>query len=250
MMSLGRLLPLLSVVTLVMSTEFASQLRKCRLNDKVALNRCLYQTLEDLRPRLKTGIPELGLPQLEPLRIDNLVFRQGDGAVNIEATFMGVTVTGLSRYNTTFINADPVTRALRVGLFIPQLKITGDYVLNGQVIFLAINGNGPFRANLNGVEVNTIGHVGVGRSPTGAEQLTISGSNIDFSINKLVIRLENLFNGDPILGETVNHFLNENSQEILRDIKPEVTRQLNRLVENVMNDALSQLPIDAFLVRP
>lgn len=248
MMPLTRLISLLSVVTVVMSQEFATQLRKCRVNDKVALNSCLAQTLEDLRPRLLTGIPELGLPALEPMQVENLVFRQGNGAVTIESTFTDVTITGLSRFNATLINADPISRVLRVGLLIPQLKINGKYNLNGQVFILAINGNGPFRANLNGVNVNTLGRVDVERNPrTGAEQLRISGTNIDFTINSINIRLENLFNGDPILGETVNHFLNENSQEILRDIKPEISRQLSNLVQRVMNDALSQLPVDAFL---
>ncbi|XP_064107485.1 protein takeout-like [Macrobrachium nipponense] len=236
------------LVTFVTGTEFASQLRKCRVGRKVALNDCLKQTLEDLRPRLLTGIPELGLPQLEPMKIQNLVFRQGDGAVTVESTFTDVTVTGLSKFTTNLIDADPTTNTLQVGLNIPQLKIVGKYTLNGRVFILAINGDGPFNALLNDVKVTGHGNVGVVRSASGTEHLRISGTRIDFAIDRLNIKLENLFNGDPILGQTVNHFLNQNSQEILKDLKPEVSRQLGVLVERVMNDALSQLPVDSFLI--
>ena len=48
-------------------------------------------------------------------------------------------------------------------------------------------------------------------------------------------------------GETVNHFINENGHEILKEIEPEVARQINELVEKVMNDAFSQLPADTIL---
>ncbi|XP_068214566.1 protein takeout-like [Palaemon carinicauda] len=226
----------------------ASQLRKCRVGKKVALNDCLKQTLEDLRPSLRTGIPELNLPRLEPMQVPNLVFQQRDGGVTIESTFTDLTVTGLSQFTTTLIDADPVTNTFRVGLNIPQLKIVGTYNLNGRVFILPIIGDGPFNALLNDVIVSGQGNVRVHRSASGTEHLRISGTAIDFTIHRLNIKLDNLFNGDPILGQTVNLFVNQNSQEILRDVKPEVTRQLGELVEKVMNDALSQLPVDAFLI--
>jgi Haemolymph juvenile hormone binding protein (JHBP) len=48
-------------------------------------------------------------------------------------------------------------------------------------------------------------------------------------------------------GETVNNFLNENSQEVFAEVKPEVSKQVQNLVIKVMNDALSALPTEKFL---
>ena len=48
-------------------------------------------------------------------------------------------------------------------------------------------------------------------------------------------------------GETVNNFLNENSQEVFAEVKPEVSKQVQHLVIKVMNDALSALPTEKFL---
>ena len=49
------------------------------------------------------------------------------------------------------------------------------------------------------------------------------------------------------IGETVNNFLNENSQEVFAEVKPEVSKQVQHLVIKVMNDALSALPTEKFL---
>jgi predicted transcriptional regulator len=49
------------------------------------------------------------------------------------------------------------------------------------------------------------------------------------------------------LGETVNNFLNENSQEVFAEVKPEMAKQVGELVIKVMNDALGALPADKFV---
>ena len=48
-------------------------------------------------------------------------------------------------------------------------------------------------------------------------------------------------------GETVNNFLNENSQEVFNEVKPEMAKQVGELVIKVMNDALGSLPADKFV---
>lgn len=242
-----RLLALLSLTTLAMPAEFVSHLRKCRVDNKVELDSCLMQSLEDLRPTFRTGIPELSLQPLEPMSINSIVFRRGEGAVAVESTFTNVEVTGLSNFSTKFIDAIPTTEQLTVGLYVPQLHITGQYIINGQIFFLPVSGSGPFWADFKGVDATGDSQLRVTRNADGVDRLKVTNMNIDFTIRDLKLHLDNLFNGDPILAQTMNLFLNDNGQEILQDIKPEVTRQLNELVQKVMDDALSQLPVTAIL---
>nr|XP_027238475.1 protein takeout-like [Penaeus vannamei] len=194
-----------------------------------------------------SGIPELGLPVLEPMQINNIVFRQGDGAVNVQAKFMQVKVQGLSNYTTSYVNADPQALTLSVGLMVPELRVAGLYDLKGQVIVFPVTGSGTFWTNLYNIDASGVGKLSVQQGPDGQERLRVSDTRINF-IRDISLHLSNLFNGDPLLGETVNHFLNQNSQEVLRDVKPEVSRQLNVLIQRVMNDALSQLPVSSFLI--
>jgi len=43
--------------------------------------------------------------------------------------------------------------------------------------------------------------------------------------------------------------LNDNSQQVFAELKPEISKQVGSLVLKVMNDALSALPADKFLVK-
>ena len=69
-----------------------------------------FQTLDDLRPLMLTGIPELGLPRTEPMNVDVITFNQGQPPVKISATFSNVVVTGLSNFITNYIDANPNTQ--------------------------------------------------------------------------------------------------------------------------------------------
>jgi len=126
------------------------------------------------------------------------------------------------------------------------------------------------------------------------QNLQVANNVLDLNVSKMRMRLNNLFNGDPILGniciscrlmsyvgafncvvlrsvksvqlvetlsllltgyfvecpnlgETVNNFLNENSQEVFAEVKPEMAKQVGELVIKVMNDALGALPAEKFV---
>ena len=109
----------------------------------------------------------------------------------------------------------------------------------------------------------------------GSEILQVAGQNLVIDVGKIRMRLNNLFNGDRVLGqwlrsfsplfiwrltqtialfgsvtgETVNNFLNENSQDVFAQVKPEMAKQVSGLVTKVMNDALGGLPTEKFFRR-
>ena len=70
----------------------------------------MFQTLEELRPLMRTGIPKLGLPPTEPMNIESMQFSQGSPPVVVQASFENVVVKGLSNFVTDFIEVDPITR--------------------------------------------------------------------------------------------------------------------------------------------
>ena len=54
---------------------------------------------------------------------------------------------------------------------------------------------------------------------------------MDFTIGHVFIQMNNLFNGEnQLLAETVNKFLNDHSQEVIKEVKPSISRQLSVLV--------------------
>lgn len=243
---LSQVLILLFTVHLAVTSDFAENLATCA--KKYQLNTCLRQTLEDLRPLMKKGIPDLKLPPTEPMKVASVNFAQGKPPVQINAAFSNVVVRGLSGFKTNYIEADPTTQTLRISLTVPEMNITGRYKINGEVFIFPLEGSGNFSTKMKGVaavgQSNILPTIGA----KGKQVLRVDNSDLNFDISKVEIHMDNLFNGDnELLAETVNKFLNDHGQDVLAEVKPEISKQLTQLVTRVMNDAFSKLPADKLL---
>ncbi|XP_046648871.1 protein takeout-like [Daphnia pulicaria] len=222
--------------------KFGDSLKQCDSNNRNALNTCLFKIVEDLRPFMPTGIPEINVPVLDPMFIQSVNLVQGE----FRSTFSQIQVRGLSKFTTISVTADPDTMVMKLRLSIPELRITGQYKISGRIFVLAVEGTGTFWNILNNVTVDATSNLVLkGNAPN--QNLQVANNVLDLNVSKMRMRLNNLFNGDPILGETVNNFLNENSQEVFAEVKPEMAKQVGELVIKVMNDALGALPADKFV---
>ena len=112
---------------------------------------------------------------------------------------------------------------LRVKLTIPELRIIGKYTTSGRILLLDVEGAGTFWNVLgmadyllhflfyslfyNVIHSWIIGNVVV----DGNSNLVLKGSppnqiiqvadqNLDIQVSKIRLQLNNLFNGDPVLG--------------------------------------------------
>ena len=54
----------------------------------------------------------------------------------------------------------------------------------------------------------------------------------------------NLFNGDKALGDNMNLFLNDNWQDILKELKPAITEAFAKVFMYVINGVFSHIPYD------
>jgi hypothetical protein len=55
------------------------------------------------------------------------------------------------------------------------------------------------------------------------------------------MNFENLFN-DKALSDNMNMFLNENWQELLAELKPNIATTFGEIIENVINNVFSKRP--------
>jgi len=230
------------------AADFADNLSNCAASS--TLNFCLKQTLEELRPLMSKGIPQLRIPPTEPMNVDTLNFKQGQPPVIVSATFNNVVVTGLSNFITNYIDADPNAQTLRIGLTVPEMNIQGFYIIDGEVFIFPLEGSGKFTTKM--LDVTAVGASSIVPvvDSDGNKILQIDNTNIDFNIGKVNIHMDNLFNGDNhLLADTVNKFLNEHGQDVLAEVKPEISRQLTTLVTRVLNDAFSKLPADKLITN-
>lgn len=66
--------------------------------------------------------------------------------------------------------------------------------------------------------------------------------------NRLYMQFDNLFNGDKLLSDGTNRFLNENWLDILNELKPVLKRAIGNIVIRVVGPMFSKFPYnDLFL---
>jgi len=147
-----------------------------------------------------------------------------------------------------YASADPNAMTLRLTLAIPELRIIGNYQSDGRILLLEVKGTGTFWTVLRNVVVTSDSNLVLSGSGPNAV-LQVSSQTLDLTVERIRMQLNNLFQGDATLGQSVNSFLNDNSQSVFSELKPELSRQVGELVVKVMNDALSALPAEKFLIK-
>lgn len=73
--------------------SLAPFLKICHRNDP-NLNECVKQSVNSLRPYLKTGIPELQIPPCEPLQVPQIEISQAVGPISIRSIYTDIEVQG------------------------------------------------------------------------------------------------------------------------------------------------------------
>lgn len=104
--------------------------------------------------------------------------------------------------------------------------------------------------------------------------MVASSMKVDFNLAALRVNLDNLFNGNKVLGtfrsiqnclikntcyifnilyclisagRTVNQFLNQNALEVVDDLKENIGESLSSIFKKIMNDAFSHIPTKLWL---
>jgi hypothetical protein len=134
----------LLTLNLIAEDEYIGPILVCKDKSQDGLNLCLARNVENLRPRLAAGIPEIDLPPMDPFHLDTLDFKQGSGQVVIKAQFKKITIRHLANFSKAVFKINPKTRVLTFDLATPRCRIDGTYSLSGKILLFAIGGAGPF----------------------------------------------------------------------------------------------------------
>jgi len=231
-----------------LAANFTNAIRSCHHGSSTttrALSDCLIKEINQARHFLGPGIPALNIPRLEPLLLEAIDFRQSTPPVTIEARFTDVHVTGATAFKLQYLDIDiGATREISLGMTIPSLYLLGRYVIGGNIFVLPIEGTGEFESLLDGIIAE-----GTGTLVDQGGQLKMVDVNIGFKIRDMDTTLHNLFEGNQLLSDTLHHFLKQNSQLVLDEVRPGVTKQLNDFITKLFNGVLKVLPREALELK-
>ncbi|KAF5285653.1 hypothetical protein FQR65_LT13083 [Abscondita terminalis] len=220
-------------------------LKVCKRSDP-NLGKCLNDMFVDMFPELAKGIPEANISPFEPLYLDTVSVSKGAGPITLAGSFINLTVVGPSNATPTFTNLDIANKKMYSGIFLPLLDIKARYNLKGNILVLPLVGHGSCDLKLYKVDTKVHSNLSFPKID-GREILQIDHMNVNFKVGGMRVHLRDLFNGNEVLGQTLNNFLNQNSNEIITDLSESIGKSLGEILKELMNEIFSKIPTDLWL---
>merc|ERR1719348_2917586 len=187
------------------------------------LDEYLRQILELLKAQMPEGIPDLGIPPLDPFQVPHFdipPIEEDIAKVTIEID--NLVITNLATFETKVAHLDIEQLSLELELTIADLRGDAEYKLDGTLAAIfPLYGEGPMWLEIYGLDAYAKASVLINEE--GYIEVTSMDITADFTDIKM--HLDNLLGGGPF-GESINNLLNVMGVYIWDQVK-------------VINDALS-----------
>lgn len=228
----------LSIESKTTNREIPEYLHICRKSDPDLVG-CMKTSIETIRPFLVSGIPELDIPTIEPMRIGDLLVSENTQGNGLRITAKDIDSYGSSNFVIKSLEVVEYGKQYAVEVFFPRLRVEGTYDIGGQLLLLPIRGNGKFVGNFSDCTGNARLQFA---NKDGAVQ--IKKFQIKIKVGKGRLQLHNLFNGDKALGNAINDVINQNFDTISRDIIPLVEKALSKTLRRISSKILQNFNYD------
>ncbi|XP_058803116.1 uncharacterized protein LOC131671023 [Phymastichus coffea] len=182
---------------------------------------CLRLAIQESWMTFVKGIPELGLPVLDPMEVDMMEneFHMGQ----LMGRFVLRDVKSYGAAKSIFQAVRPTRSAdrmsLEVDFVMPKVFIEGDYKAEGSVGPYKIGGKGYFNISMEGVST-TWGIEGRVEN----DRWVVEHFHVYPEVEKMKVYFTDLFNGNPELNKAAMTFVNEYWQVLYKGMLPVVER--------------------------
>ncbi|XP_012274864.1 protein takeout [Orussus abietinus] len=215
------------------------------------LEACLARSANVLTEHFRHGLPQLGFSEVEPIIIDDVHIALGEGPDGYRALFKNVAARGVSALRITGLRtriADDEVQ-LQLALSIPKIRAAARYQSSGRLILVQASGHGDYWGEYEGVKAKVF----IRAKPflvQGRPYLRLQQLKMDFSVQNIRMGVENVHDGNTILQAALNLFINSNSQELLKEMKPDLRRKLVQVMTAFVEKIFAQIPYDAWISDP
>ncbi|XP_066257274.1 protein takeout-like [Euwallacea similis] len=211
---------------------------------------CVNDMFLFMFPNLAAGIPEINVEHFEPLLLENVSISKGNGPIILTGKLYDLVVMGPSNSTPTdseFIQSANKQGQWNFGLNIPLLDIKSKYNLKGQILVLPLLGHGNCDLKLFNIRTRIYANLTFVEKEE-QEIMYIENLKVKFRVGGLRVQFENLFNGNKILGHTVNAFINQNGLEIVGELEESIADSLARIFTKLLNNVFVKIPTDLWLL--
>lgn len=83
----------------------------------------------------------------------------------------------------------------------------------------------------------------------GATYMKVKNFQLIAEPERMIYKIENLFNGDKALGDNMNLFLNENWADIYKEIRGSFSSAFGKIFQAVIGHVFTKYPYDKFFTE-
>ncbi|KAG6447749.1 hypothetical protein O3G_MSEX005140 [Manduca sexta] len=191
---------------------------------------CLVKSTQDAIPEFVKGIPDLGVPSLDPFVIEKLAIPLS----GLKVTFYQGKVTGFRK-----CVVDNVISELEKRHFVLEfhcnLTIKGQYDAVGRLLLFPINGEGDAKIKLTNLRMKVDINTKYIKDDKGVNHFALKNYKYSFDYgDRVSFDLQNLFKESKELSETVLNFLNENWKTVAEEFgKPIVDYAVDLAIRTI-----------------
>ncbi|XP_013191576.2 circadian clock-controlled protein daywake [Amyelois transitella] len=191
---------------------------------------CLVKATQDAIPDFVKGIPNLGVPVLDPFVIEQLAIPLS----GLKVTFHQGKVSGFRK-----CIVDDVISELEKRHFVLQfhcnLTIKGQYEAKGRILLFPIDGAGDAKVKLTNLRMKVNINTKYTKDSEGRNHFGLKDYRYTFDYgDRVTFDLKNLFKGNKELSETVLAFLNENWKTVAEEFgKPIVDYAVDLAIRTI-----------------
>nr|ATU07289.1 takeout [Spodoptera litura] len=211
---------------------------------------CLVKSTQEAIPEFVKGIPELGVPVLDPFTIEKLSIPLS----GLTFTFYEGKVSGFRKCIVDDVISELEKRHF-VLAFHCNLTIKGTYDANGRILLFPIDGAGDAKIKLTNLRMKVDIKTKYIKDNKGVNHFAVKNYKYTFDYgDRVSFELENLFKESKELSRTVLQFLNENWRLVAEEFgKPIVDyavdlaiRTIEKFFIAVPYEELINVPIPKF----
>ncbi|KAI4458720.1 hypothetical protein MML48_7g00015037 [Holotrichia oblita] len=190
------------------------------------------------------GDPSIKVPKLNPLKLPQVDIVPGN---DLTLKLTDVVIHGFEDHVLNLVDMDLKKQHVNIKIDFPRLNLLSKYDINGQILVLPIRGSGP--ANITFVGAKFDFHSDFEETKRGGEvYLHLKDYKLTYTTQRSYFQLDNLFDGDAVLGPQVNKFLDENWAEVEKELGPAIVKVINIVIQSTVDGMFSSIPMNQVFI--
>ncbi|XP_018365461.1 PREDICTED: uncharacterized protein LOC108762784 [Trachymyrmex cornetzi] len=218
------------LVTVYAAEELPSYIHVCGLNNP-NYGQCIVDNINNINNKICTGMPELNVPPLEPINIDELVIYNTD---NLKLSVKESKITGFCNFVINSLQVSSDKHHFDLDVTFKHLDMESVYDFDMHVLVPLAN-KGMVHVSADNLEAKIILDLKV-ETKNGKTEIYISKVKTILDVKTFKYVFDDSEKDLVQLHEALSNVVNENEKDIIIKVKPALEEAVSKLIITVVNN--------------